>query len=552
MHMDEQIRISQFKGHLLGARVPAEQPVVAVQGKPLHGGPDTIIKFINVDSAPGGREMAGAALKTAGILLKDFAGARDFWRLRDAGLQGRWLHFMEERTGLLSLREALDLHGPIDALSCVERADPLARMLGELHARGVICGFLNTDNVFLQDDGTFSPGDFLTPAFAYVYNRAAGRRLALVESMAPELLRGEAGDPRADVFALAALIYRAVCGRSPFPDSHDSAAAWDVRGVPVDASLFGLGCNSHFAQVLRWAMAPDPDRRPPTPKRLIMDLRAAALDHDPGEDAARATPHPVEPVPPSPLDGLDAEIAGAQATAWMLRDLGGAPERPRAPRRGAWMAAAALAVILCGGGAYAAWRYLPREAAPPARVAKCPPDMILVPGGRVTLGEDDLPNGVRPRHQETLAGFCIDRYEHPNKNGGAVETGVSWPEAVRACSKQGRRLCSEAEWEAACRGPEGRPYPYGNTYSENICNTAGRGKTAAGLLPGCASPAGALDMIGNAMEWTADRFGGDDGPYALRGGSWKSGGRAQCAARFNPRDVPAAQIGFRCCVDFRD
>ncbi|KKU77650.1 MAG: Serine/threonine protein kinase, partial [Parcubacteria group bacterium GW2011_GWA2_47_7] len=240
--MDEQIHTRQFKGYSLGAQSTNNGALATEHAPPL----------------------------------------------RDAGLQGRWFHVIEDRTGMLSLREALELHGPIDAPSCVERAGALARVLTSLHGLGAVCGFLNPDNVYLNDDGSFVLGDFLTPAFVYVYHREAGRPIGLVNCMAPELLRGEANGPRADVFALAALIYRAVTGRSPFTLETGKGPPWDVRGVPVDAGLYGQGCNRHFSQVLRWALAPDPDHRPPSPHRFIMDLRATFLD--PGDGQAAPEP----------------------------------------------------------------------------------------------------------------------------------------------------------------------------------------------------------------------------------------------------------------------
>jgi len=234
----------------------------------------------------------------------------------------------------------------------------------------------------------------------------------------------------------------------------------------------------------------------------------------------------------------------------MAPELGGAPET-RA-RRIPWAPIAALALLVCGGAAFAWWWFMLRTpAAAPAAVTKCPQNMLLIPGGEVSLGEDDLPNGVHPLHKETVDAFCVDRYEYPNKAEQPVQTGVSWAAADRACRKQGRRLCTENEWETACRGPQGRLFPYGNNYSQNICNTQSSAKTQAGWLPGCASASGALDMSGNAMEWTADRIAGNEGPYALRGGSWKSAGQARCAARFIPDSVDTAEIGFRCCVDYK-
>jgi formylglycine-generating enzyme required for sulfatase activity len=137
--------------------------------------------------------------------------------------------------------------------------------------------------------------------------------------------------------------------------------------------------------------------------------------------------------------------------------------------------------------------------------------------------------------------------EHP-------ATDVTYEDAAALCAWAGGRLPTGDEWEAAARGTDRRPFPWGETFHAEHCNCADSGwgwTVPVGAHPAGAGPFGAEQQAGNVWEWVADRTA--DGWGVVRGGSYLDTGWGLRASRAQPADPERATntTGFRIVVPER-
>jgi formylglycine-generating enzyme required for sulfatase activity len=215
--------------------------------------------------------------------------------------------------------------------------------------------------------------------------------------------------------------------------------------------------------------------------------------------------------------------------------------------------------------------------------------MVYVPKGVFKMGSDLGELDEQPVHEVSMDAFWIDQNEvthtmyarfAPSRSGSLPMNSVSWEQAAAYCAWVGSRLPTEAEWEKAARGPEGRTYPWGDQIpAGDLVNFAdlksrlswedtgvddGYENTApVGSYPAGASLYGALDMAGNVAEWVNDWYdetyyktapqvnppGPAEGGFrVVRGGSWYStaaGIRSTDRSWYIP-DGGTNYVGFRC------
>jgi formylglycine-generating enzyme required for sulfatase activity len=226
--------------------------------------------------------------------------------------------------------------------------------------------------------------------------------------------------------------------------------------------------------------------------------------------------------------------------------------------------------------------------------------MALVPAGEFLMGSSDGASDERPVHRVYLDAFYIDKFElttsryakflratgrkapdkwndiNPTFDWARPVIGVDWNDADAYCQWAGKRLPTEAEWEKAARGADGRKYPWGaDEPTEALANfdwdsrRTWRGYSTlspVGSYEEGKSPYSIYDASGNVWEWVADWYspnsygsnhernpkGTTSGIFKVtRGGSW--GDKIYSLRTSNRRGIPPGDryrdLGFRCAQD---
>jgi formylglycine-generating enzyme required for sulfatase activity len=463
--------------------------------------------------------------------------------LHDSGEAGGFLFYVMPYVEGETLRDRLIREPQLPIEDAVGITREVADALTYAHGRGIVHRDIKPENIMLHA-GHAVVADF---GIARAVTEAGEDRLTQTgvaigtpSYMSPEQAAGESRlDGRSDIYALGCVTYEMLTGEPPFHGPTAQAIIARHTLDPVPPVRTTRATVPHAVEIaVNKALAKSPADRFQTASKFAAALR----------DSNIHTTVPVPVIPPRrPVPrwivaaGVLLMIAGVllalnrRTAAPPPADLGRNPEAPGAA--GDMVTIPAATYPLFGGTC--------RLCIPAARVAL---DSFAMDRTEVTVGQ------YAPF---ITAGLASAPWAEMPPDTLLPVTGVLWSEAVAYCRwRDGARLPSEAEWEAAARGTGGRRYPWGNDWGRDRLNADDpKGEAVpVGSFPRGAAPSGALDMAGNVWEWTATPGPAGRGgipQYIIRGGAANS---ARDAANAISRVAyPAVaqrtdldRTGFRC------
>lgn len=472
-----------------------------------------------------------------------FRGARQMARLRhpnvvqvieEACEDGEYRFFVMEYLGGGDFRQAVR-DGRLSQDQRLEVILEIGDALAFAHGRGVVHRDVKPHNILLAPDITPKLTDFDLVRAADTTGGTRTTMLGTFLYAAPEAMVNakQAGAP-ADIYALGMTAVFALHG-ADLP----SDVLWELPEI-VD----GLGVSEASRRVLLRALARKVDERWETVEAFCDAFQQALAMPTTPEPQAAQEPRPAPGAAPAPSPGVVRERVHEKDGSVLVYVPEGAFTLGTNEDLGAY------------SGQYL---HLPK---PEHRVEL----------SEYWIGKYPVTN-AQYRHFVEATGHREARYWDDKELNQPTQpvVGVSWAAARAYCAWAGLELPSEAEWEAAARGTDGKPYPWGKKApSDSLANYDGRktGTTPVGAFPDGAGPYGTLDQAGNVWEWCVDAWdeqayrdrdgerdpvvtpedeGGEAAGRVARGGSWQVPSRYLLAAvrSWYPAGVRVKRVGFR-------
>ncbi|MFN8457216.1 MAG: SUMF1/EgtB/PvdO family nonheme iron enzyme, partial [Anaerolineae bacterium] len=431
------------------------------------------------------------------------------------------------------------------------------------HQRGMIHRDLKPANVMLNPQGQPILMDFgVAKMLGESHQTATGSVVGTALYMSPEQARGERPDERSDIYSIGVMLFEMITGTPPF--KADSAVSLMMKHVtqPVpDIRQINQTVPDLLVAVTKKALAKDPAERYRTASDMALALRAIEAPGKPG------TASSVSKIQSS------GELPALQTISGVLPP-SAAVKPAKKSNALIWVIGIMALLFLIGIGAGALWLFFGGKTLSTGTTLPSSEGMIKIGAGSYTVGRDTPGQNYAPVQQIKLNDFWLDEYEVTNAQYAKflAETkqkapmtwpdgkmpaekedfpvqGVTWDMAAAYCGWANKRLPSEAEWEVAARGSDGRLFPWGN--DQKAVKLPQSDTYKVGSKPTNQSAFGAFDMAGNVWEWVGDTYAPvAAGNRVLRGG--ENGLLKDMAYRLiGPPDQESmiSAAGMRCAAD---
>ena len=423
---------------------------------------------------------------------------------------------------------------------------PVCDAVAYAHQHGMIHRDLKPANVMLHPQGQPILMDFgVAKILGDMQHTATGAVIGTALYISPEQARGERPSERSDIYSLGVMLYEMITGVPPF--TADSAISLMMKHVtqPVpDIRQINQNVPDLLVAVAKKALAKDPADRYQTASDMALTLRAIDVPESAAEETI--SPKARQRVESTKIESVSAVL----------------PSAPGASKSGlpAWLIGLVVVVLVLGLGlglfflwprsdqvASATEEAQTEEAQPVAEsgdsALPSSEKMVKIGVGAYTVGREAPGQNYAPPQEVKLAEFWIDQYEVTNTQyaefladtqnpppadwpAGNIPAdqadhpvkGITWDMADAYCQWAKKRLPTEAEWEVAARGPEGRLFPWGD--DPRAVELPRSGTYQVGGKPTNQSAFGVFDMAGNVWEWVGDTYApmGKEGDRVLRGG----------------------------------